>query len=380
MQFLPYGRQTIDEDDIEAVTEALRGDFLTTGPKVFEFEKALCEATGAKEAVVCSNGTTALHLAALALGLKEADAVIVPSLTFLATANAARYCSADVVFADVDPESGMMGVDQAQEALKKSKIKPKILFGVHLGGHACDLEGLASFAKKNGMKFIADACHGLGGSYKGKAIGSCEFEALSTFSFHPVKPIATGEGGAVMTHDEEWAQAMRILRSHGMQRREDIDPWFYEMRDLGFNYRLADVQCALGLSQLKKLPGFVAQREKLAALYDELLKPYAPAVKTPVRQKDSKSAWHLYSVRIDFAGLKIKRGEVMDRLREQGIGTQVHYIPVHTQPYYRKLYGAQDLPGAKAYYDATLSLPLFPAMNEGDVKRVAEALRDVLKL
>jgi UDP-4-amino-4,6-dideoxy-N-acetyl-beta-L-altrosamine transaminase len=374
---LPYGRQQIDDDDIKAVTDALRGDFLTTGPKVAEFEKALAAFMGVKEAVVCSSGTAAPHLAMLALSVKPGDVVIVPTVTFVATANAARYCGAEVVFADVDPESGMMGVKEAEEAFKRSKGKAKFLCGVHLGGHVCDIEGLAKFAKVNGLKFMMDACHALGGEYKGKAIGTCEFEELSTFSFHPVKGIATGEGGAVTTNNSEYAKMMRVARSHGIERNEEVGPWYYEMQDLGFNYRLSDIQSALGMSQLKKLPAFVKRRAELAKIYDELLAPLNNVAK-PVLQKDSNSAWHLYAVRIDFEAMGKARKDVMNALKAKDIGTQVHYIPVHTQPYYTKLCGELALPGADRYYARTLSLPLFPGMNDNDVERVVKNLKEVL--
>lgn len=375
--YLPYGRQGIDEDDIAAVAEALRADFLTTGPKAAEFEQEICKATGAKESVVCSNGTTALHLAMLALGVGEGDAVIVPTLTFLATANAVRYCGAEVVFADIDPRTGMIGVPQVEEALKRAQTKPKAIVGVHLGGHCCDLEGLAGFAKKNGMKFMADACHALGGTYKGKPVGACEYETLSTFSFHPVKAIATGEGGAITTNDPALAARMRLLRSHGMEKKEEDGPWCYEMAELGYNYRLTDVQCALGISQIRKLGAFIARRRELAARYDELFRPLANRVGVPARSEGS--AWHLYAVRMDFESLGITRADVMNRLKGQGIGTQVHYIPVHTQPYYRARYGDLKLPGAEAYYEGTLSLPLFSVMTESDAERVVKAISEILQ-
>jgi UDP-4-amino-4,6-dideoxy-N-acetyl-beta-L-altrosamine transaminase len=379
MMFLPYGRQSIDEDDIAAVANALRGDYLTTGPTVAAFEKSLAQETGASQAVACSNGTTALHLAAMAMEIGPGDAVIVPSLTFLATANAVRYSGAEVIFADVDPNTGMMGVKEAQEALARAGGKAKALFAVHLGGHACDLKGLKNFADQHGLRFLADAAHGLGGVYNGKPVGACEFEEFSTFSFHPVKAIATAEGGAITTNNAKLAEKMRILRSHGMERREDLGPWIYEMRELGYNYRLTDVQCALGLSQLRKLADFILRRKELAEYYDSLLNSLNSVVQIPMRSPNSQSAWHLYSVRIDFDGLGIARAEVMNALKDKGIGSQVHYIPVHSQPYYRARYGDLKLPGAEAYYAKTLSLPLFPAMEEEDVERVLNILREILE-
>ncbi len=376
---LPYSRQSIDEDDINAVAEVLRGDFLTTGPKVAAFEAAFCKATGAREAVACSNGTTALHLAALALGLQKGDTVIVPSVTFLASANAVRHCGAEVVFADVDPETGLMGAGQAEDALRNAGAKVKAIMAVHLGGHFCDLKNLSALAKKNNLKLIADACHALGGSYESKPGGACGYEDMSTFSFHPVKAIATGEGGAVTTNDKALAEKMRVLRSHGMEKNESPEkaggPWVYEMNELGFNYRLTDISAALGISQMKKLSAFIEKRRQLAAQYDALLKPLGNAIEAPKR--GAGSAWHLYAARIDFDGIGVSRAEFMKALAEQGIGSQVHYIPVHTQPYYKKRYGDLKLPGAEKYYARTLSLPLFPAMNDDDVERVVGAVRGI---
>lgn len=373
---LSYGRQSIDEDDIEAVAEVLRGDFLTTGPKIPEFENSICAAAGARQAVACANGTAALHLAALALEIGEGDAVIVPSMTFLATANGMRHAGAEVIFADVDPETGMMGVDHVERALSRApaSVRPRAIVAVSLGGHMPDLEGLSALAKDKGMALIFDACHALGGGYKGKPAGACAFEDVAVFSFHPVKAIATGEGGAVTSSDPAAAEKMRILRTHGLRRDASVSPWFYEMRDLGYNYRLSDIQCALGLSQMKKLPGFIARRRELAAIYDELLNPLAPGIQIPARSDGS--AWHLYSVRMDFESAGFTRAEFMRRLKERGIGSQVHYNPLHVQPYYRARYGDIDLPGAEKYNARTLSLPLYPAMRDEDVKRVVAALKE----
>ena len=374
---LPYGRQSIDEDDIAAVAEVLRGDFLTTGPKIAEFEAALCAATGAPHTVVCSNGTTALHLAAISADLGPGDAAIIPSVTFLATANAIRYTGADVVFADVDPQTGIMNADHLEEALRRCKnLKPKAVFPVHLKGDCADLTAIRKVSDKHNLKIITDACHALGGVYKGKPAGACAFEDMATFSFHPVKTIAAGEGGAVTTNSAEQATRMRRLRSHGMLATPANGPWSYDMPELGFNYRLTDIQCALGISQMKKLNKFIQRRRELAALYTKLLQPLAPHIQTPVSMPNSQSAWHLYSVRIDFTALGTTRAKVMNALRENGVGTQVHYIPVHSQPYYKGLYGDIALPGADQYYERTLSLPLFPAMTDKDVEFVVNALKN----
>lgn len=376
---LPYGKQDIDEDDIKAVTDALRGDFLTTGPKIAEFEEALCAVTEARYAVACSNGTTALHLAALALGLGADDIVIVPSVTFLATANAVRYCGAEIVFSDVNSETGLMEVEHLEDALSRCKNKKiKAVFPVHLTGQCVDINTLSTTAKNRGLSVVLDACHALGGTYKNKSVGAAEHEDMSTFSFHPVKTIAMGEGGAITTNDEKHAAHMKNLRNHAMVKTRPEEPWYYEMSELGYNYRITDIQCALGLSQLKKLDRFVARRRALVALYDKLLAPLSPILKTPHKIPDCHPAWHLYSIRIDFKKLGIDRATIMMMLQKRGIGTQVHYIPVHQQPYYKERYGDITLPGADEYYERTLSLPLFPAMTEENVHQVVHALSDIL--
>lgn len=378
---IPYGRQSIDEDDIAAVTAALEGDFLTTGPKVADFEQALAEATGAKEAVACSNGTTALHLACMIAGLGEGDAAIVPSLTFLATANAVRYCGAEVIFADVDPETGLMRPEDMEEALKRAgDMRVKAVLPVHLAGQGVDLPALREISDQHGLRIIADSCHALGGEINGGKAGACRYEDMATFSFHPVKTIATGEGGAVTTNNSEWAARMRTWRSHGMVRKPDIGPWAYEMAELGYNYRITDIQCALGLSQLKKLDRFVARRKKLVAHYIERLAPLAPVIRPPeIANAENNPGWHLFSARIDFAKLGMNRAALMSFLIEHGIGTQVHYIPVHTQPYYKNRYGALALPGADAYYERTLSLPLYPDLSEADIDYICKTLTTALK-
>jgi UDP-4-amino-4,6-dideoxy-N-acetyl-beta-L-altrosamine transaminase len=379
--FLPYGRQTIEEDDIAAVAEALRGEFLTTGPLVERFERAFAEQVGAKHAVACANGTAALHLAMLALGLGEGDAVIVPSVTFLATANCARYVGAEVVFADVDPDSGLLTPATLDEALARSGRAVRAVLPVHLRGEACDLSGLETTARAAGAVLVEDAAHALGTTLRygerAETVGDVRHSAMATFSFHPVKTIATGEGGMVTTNDADAAARMRRLRSHGMIRSA-ADPCWYEMPEPGFNYRLPDVLCALGLSQLSKLDRFVARRRALAAAYEAALAPLAPLVRPAASPRWSRPALHLMTVLIDFAAAGVARAEVVERLRARGVGSQVHYIPVHRQPYYRERYGALQLPGAEAWYARCLSLPLFPAMADGDVARAVRALKESL--
>lgn len=384
-QILPYGRQTIDDDDIAAVAEALRGDFLTTGPMVERFERRFAETVGAHHAVACANGTAALHLAMLALDVQPGEVVIAPSITFLATANCARYVGAEVVFADVDPHTGLMTPDTLAEAMARLQGRRlRAVLPVHLRGDAVELPALAAQAAEAGAVLVEDAPHALGTTMRfgdsTEAVGDVRHSAMATFSFHPVKTIATGEGGMVTTNDPALAERLRVMRSHGMVRSEGCEPWWYEMPEPGFNYRLPDVLCALGLSQLAKLPTFAARRRALAALYREALAPLAPVVVQAAQPAWSDPVLHLMTVLIDFEAAGTTRLQVVDALKARGVGSQVHYIPVHRQPYYRDRYGALDLPGADAWYARCLSLPLYPGMQDGDVERVAHALRAALGL
>lgn len=376
--FLPYGRQTIEADDIAAVAESLAGDYLTTGPKVAEFEKEFCKVVQAKHSIVVGNGTHALHLACLAADLGKGDYAIVPSVTFLATANAVRYCGADVLFADVDPDTGLMRPEDALAVIEKNPGKNiKAMLPVHLTGQTVDLKKLRDICDKHGMVMIADAAHAVGSQSGGFPVGAGIYEHMSIFSFHPVKTIALGEGGAVTTNDDVMAKRMRTLRGHGMEQKPEQGPWYYSMEDIGYNYRVTDFQCALGLSQLAKLDRFIARRRALADVYDSLLADLAPVILPPHRVNKEDPAWHLYAVRIDFDKLGMTRSELMAALRERNIGTQVHYIPVSSQPYYTGLYGQQDLPGARYYYEHTLSLPLFPLMEDSDAAYVAQTLKEI---
>lgn len=394
--FLPYGRQLIDEDDIAAVASALRGDLLTTGPAVGAFERAFADTVGARHAVSCSSGTAALHLATLALGLKPGDAAVVPTLTFLATANAVRYVGAEVVFADVDSDTGLLTSETLEAALARvdaRTLKVRAVLPVHLNGQCVDMPSIRAIAERHGLAVVEDACHVLGGAYRptegsGQPIGGCQYSDMATFSLHPVKVIAAGEGGVVTTNRDDLAAAAARLRNHGMVREAGafenrnlavapdgaVNPWYYEMPEPGFNYRASDIHCALGLSQLKKLARFVDARAALVRYYDKRLAELAPLVRPIARVSWCRPAWHLYPVLIDFAGAGVGRAKVMKHLSSAGIGTQVHYLPVHRQPYYQRRYGVETLPGAQAYYDRVLSLPLFVAMTEDDVDRVVNAL------
>ncbi|MGO4128860.1 UDP-4-amino-4,6-dideoxy-N-acetyl-beta-L-altrosamine transaminase [Inquilinus sp. YAF38] len=402
MTFLPYGRQYIDQDDIDAVARALQADYLTTGPTVGEFERAFCAATGAPFAAACSNGTAALHLATLALGLGPGDVCVVPAVTFLATANCARYVGADVVFADVDPATGLMRPEDLETAVDRiPQIHPggrfRAVLPVHLAGQTVALAPIAEIARRHDAFVIEDACHALGTEYEtaeGRVqVGTCTHSDLACFSFHPVKTIALGEGGMVTSADPELQRKLARQRSHGMTRDPDtfvntelavdpaqagVNPWYYEMQEIGFNYRLTDIQAALGLSQLRKLDWFKARRRALAARYDAALAPLAPVLRPIAKAPGCDPVLHLYEVLIDFAAIGRTRGQVVRALHAKGIGTQVHYIPVNRQPYYEDIYGRRPLPGAESFYASCLSLPLFPAMQDGDVERVVEALREVI--
>lgn len=383
--FLPYGRQTIEDDDVAAVAAALRADFLTTGPTVEAFETAFKTKVGAQHAIAVANGTATLHLAMLALGVGEGDVCIAPSVTFLATANCARYVGAEVVFADVDPDSGLMTPDTLGEALKRAEgRRVRAVLPVHLRGDVCDLPGLKALADGVGAVLVEDAPHALGSvaTFDGVAhpVGDGAYSSFASFSFHPVKTLATGEGGMLTTNDAALAARARSLRGHGMQRPAGAEPWWYEMPELGFNYRIPDVLCALGISQLAKLDRFVARRKALTALYAERLASLAPAVRLATGPAWSDPALHLLTVLIDFEALGTTRLAVVEALKARGVGSQVHYIPVHRQPYYQARYGALGLPGADAWYARCLTLPLYPTMADGDVERVVEALTRSLSL
>jgi UDP-4-amino-4,6-dideoxy-N-acetyl-beta-L-altrosamine transaminase len=383
--FLPYGRQTIEDDDVAAVAAALRDDFLTTGPRVEAFETAFADFVGAKHAVACANGTAALHLAMLALGVQPGEVCIVPSITFLATANCVRYVGAEVVFADVDPDTGLMTPKTLADAIARAGGRRiAAVLPVHLRGDIAELPALRDLADGVGAALVEDAPHALGSAMVFDNVparaGDNRWGAMATFSFHPVKTMTTAEGGMVTTADPALADRLRTLRSHGMLRPAGAEPWWYEMPEIGFNYRLPDVLCALGISQLAKLPRFIERRRALARRYEAPLARLAPSVRPAASPTWSDPALHLMSVLIDLAAVGRSRAEVMEALRVRGVGSQVHYIPVHRQPYYAQRYGALDLPGAEAWYARTLSLPLYPAMADGDVDRVVGALTEALGL
>lgn len=376
---LPYGRQWVSDEDVEAVAAALRSPWLTTGPRVAEFEGALAAVVSASEAVAVCNGTAALHAAAHALGLGPGDEVIVPAMTFAASANCVVFEGAVPVFADVDAGTLLLDPEQVEARITD---RTKALVVVDYAGQPCEYGPLRAMADRHGLRLLADSCHALGATYGGRPVGS--LADVTAFSLHPAKHITTGEGGVVTTEDAGLARRMRIFRNHGLtperSEREAHNAWFYEMVDLGFNYRLTDFQAALGLSQLRRLTTWVARRRAIAGTYDEAFARLAGLAPLAVRG-DATHAYHLYVVRLDLDALRVDRGVVFAALRAEGIGVNVHYIPVHLHPYYRQRFGTGPglCPVAEAAYEALLSLPIFPSMTDRDVEDVIEAVRKVLR-
>jgi perosamine synthetase len=377
-QLLPYGRQWIDEDDIEAVVATLRSDWLTTGPEVGAFERAFSEFTGARETVAVSSGTAALHAAMYALDIGPDDEVVVPTMTFAASANCVVYQGGTPVFADVDPATLLLDPADVERRITP---RTRAIVAVDYAGQPCDYAALRALADRRGLTLVADAAHSLGGALSGRAVGT--LADLSTFSLHPVKHVTTGEGGAIATDEPELAQRMRIFRNHGIttdhRQREATGSWFYEMVDLGYNYRITDFQCALGRSQLGKLAGWVRRRQEIASAYDAALAEL-PEVAPLCRRPEAWHAYHLYVVRFDLSRLRADRARLFAALRAEGIGVNVHYIPVHLHPFYRERLGTGPgtCPAAEAAYESIVSLPIFPRMSEADVRDVVTALRKVL--
>jgi perosamine synthetase len=376
---IPYGKQSIDEDDIKAVIEVLRSDWLTTGPKVDEFEKNFSQHVGAKFAVAVNSGTAALHAAMFALGIGPGDEVIVPAMTFAATANCIVYQGGIPVFADVDP--GTLLIDPASVEARLSP-KTKAIIAVDYAGQPCDYDTLSSIASQHNLTLVADACHSLGGRYKGKNVGT--LAALNAFSFHPVKHITTGEGGMISTDDQKMAERMRLFRNHGIStdhhQREAQGSWFYEMIDLGFNYRITDFQCALGITQLKKLHKWIARRREIACCYDESFHNI-PGIKPLSVQSEVFHAYHLYVVRFDFENTGLTRVEIFSKLRQAGIGVNVHYIPVHLHPFYQNNFRTKHglCPVAEKAYEQIISLPMFPLMGDKDVDTIVNACMKIIR-
>jgi len=383
---IPYGRQSIDETDIEAVIEALRSDYLTQGPTVPAFEQAVSERVGAGHAVAVNSGTSALHIACLALGLGPGDWSWTAPNTFVASANCGRFCGAEVDFVDIDPLTWNMSVASLKDKLvraRKDDRLPKVVIPVHFAGQPTEQEEIWSLAQEFGFNVLEDTAHALGGSRNSEPVGSCRWSSISIFSFHPVKVITTGEGGMALTNDEELAARMSMLRSHGITR----DPvklthtpeglWYYEQQSLGFNYRMTDLQAALGLGQLRRLGDFVERRNALAQRYDRLLEDLP--LQLPTVHAQNRSAFHLYVVRLDSSATAKTHGYVFNELRRRGFIVQLHYMPVHLQPYYRDLgFGPGQFPEAEAHGESAISLPLYPALTEPEQDEVVSALRAIL--
>jgi len=376
---IPYGRQTIDEDDIKAVVDVLRSDWLTTGPKVPEFEKTFARYVGAKYAVAVSSGTAALHAAMYAIEIGPGDEVVVPPITFAASANCVVYQGGTPIFADVDPDTLLLDPAKVEERITE---KTRAIIGVDYAGQPCDWDRLRDIADRYKLRLVADACHALGAEYKGQKTGT--LADLNIFSFHPVKHITTGEGGMITTDNADYADRMRIFRNHGIttdhHQREKQGSWFYEMTDLGYNYRITDFQCALGISQLKKLPGFLERRREIAKQYDEAFASMPEITPLAVR-RNVLHAYHLYVVKIDFKTLGTDRTTLFTNLREKGIAVNVHYIPVHLQPFYRDKFNTRLglCPNAEAAYEQIISLPMFPGMTDEDVEKVITSVIESIK-
>jgi UDP-4-amino-4,6-dideoxy-N-acetyl-beta-L-altrosamine transaminase len=394
MKHIPYGHQQIDSNDIKEVLRVLRSDWITQGPKIREFEDALCKYTGAKYAVAVSSGTAALHIASLAAGIKKGGEVITSPITFAASANCVLYCGGKPIFADIQEDTANIDPEEIEKRITKST---RAIITIHFAGHPADLEEIRNIAKKHNLIVIEDAAHALGAEYKFKPkgskssiwakIGSCRHSDMAIFSFHPVKSITTGEGGAVLTNNKALYDKLLILRNHGIIKNDSrftnhdsrsMGPWYYEQQFLGFNYRITDFQCTLGSNQLKKLGIFIKRRREIVQIYNKALSKM-DQIELPVEKEYVKSAWHLYPIKLRDR-IAAKRRRIFNILRMNGIGVQVHYIPVYWHPYYRKLGYKRGLcRNAERFYQSEISIPLYPAMEESDITYVTKTLREVFK-
>lgn len=379
-----YGKQCIDEQDINAVIEVLKSDFLTQGPAIEKFEQAVAEYCGAKYAVAVTNATSALHIACMAAGLGAGDTLWTSPITFTASANCGRYCGADVDFVDIDNDTYNMSITALKEKLEKAEAKPKVVVPVHLAGQSCEMAEIHKLAEQYGFTIIEDASHAIGADYKDTKVGCCKYSDMVVFSFHPVKIITTGEGGMVLTNNRELYKKLTLYRSHCITRdpelmtKEADGPWYYQQIGLGFNYRMTDIQAALGCSQLTKVDKFVARRRELAARYNELLKDLP--VKLPYQNPETNSSWHLYLVRIDFSKVNKAKTQIFAEMKEKGICLNLHYIPVHTQPYYQNLgFKKGDFPVSEKYYEEVFTLPLYYSLTEKQQDYIVNALKEVLQ-
>jgi len=382
---IPYGKQDINQQDIDAIVDVLKSDFLTQGPQVPLFEKTVADYCGAKYAVAVNSATSALHIACLALGLEKNDWLWTSPNTFVASANCGLYCGAKIDFVDIDPQTYNISIEALKYKLEIAKNKgtlPKILIPVHFAGQSCDMKSIRELADQYGFRIIEDASHAIGGRYLDTAVGGCQYSDITVFSFHPVKIITTAEGGIATTNDDLLSGRMQRLRSHGVTRdtkhmsTETDDPWSYQQIELGYNYRMTDLQAALGVSQMQRLDSYIEQRHKIRCKYDQYLKELPVIV--PFQSEYTHSALHLYPVQIDTAATTLDRKQVFEQLRQAGIGVNVHYIPVHTQPYYQR-YGfkTNDFPAALKYYQRTISLPMFSTLTNEQLLRVVSSLKNI---
>ena len=388
MSYIPYGRQSICDSDIEAVLNVLRSDFLTQGPAVPAFEECVKTHCGAKYALAVNSATSALHLACLALEIGEADIVWTSPITFVASANCALYCGARVEFVDIDPRTYNISVHELTIKLEEAKLKgclPKALIPVHLCGQSCEMEAIYELSKQYGFKIIEDASHAIGGKYQGQNIGDCRYSDITVFSFHPVKIITTAEGGMAVTNSKSLSDKMVLLRSHGITRDPrlmvgDLDgDWYYQQIELGYNYRMTDMQAALGISQMSRLNEFVQARHNVAKKYNETL--VGLPITLPWQHPDSSSALHLYVIRLQLGKIKNSHREVFKALRDSNIGVNLHYIPVHTQPYYRKMgFSLGDFPEAEKYYTEAISLPMYPDLSDKELGYIRSSLTEAIML
>ncbi|NJJ58721.1 UDP-4-amino-4,6-dideoxy-N-acetyl-beta-L-altrosamine transaminase [Pseudomonas sp. B14(2022)] len=385
---IPYGRQDITQADIDAVVGVLQSDFLTQGPMVPRFEQQVAQHVGATHALAVNSATSALHIACLALGLGPGDRLWTSPVTFVASANCGLYCGAQVDFVDIDPRTYNLcpqALSRKLEQAEQEGTLPKVVVAVHLCGQPCDMQAIHALAKRYGFKVIEDASHAIGGKYQGEFIGNGKYSDITVFSFHPVKIITTAEGGMALTNDADLANRMVLLRSHGITRdpdqmtHESDGPWYYQQIDLGFNYRMTELQAALGVSQMERLDQYIARRHQLAERYDDLLASLP--VTTPWQHADSYSGLHLYVIRLQLEKIAKTHRQVFESLREQGIGVNLHYIPVHTQPYYADMgFKPEDFPGAQNYYREAISIPMFQTMSNEQQDQVVAALVRALQV
>jgi len=384
--FIPYGRQDINQHDIDAVVEVLRSDWITQGSAIERFEKAVANYCGAKYAVAVSSATAALHIACLAAGLGKGDSLWTSPNTFVASANCGLYCGAIVDFVDINPHTYNLSVDELEHKLawaKQQGCLPKVVIPVHLAGQSCEMERIAVLAQQYGFQVIEDAAHAIGGGYQHKPIGSCAFSDMAVFSFHPVKIITTGEGGMVLTNQKDLYEKLLRLRTHGITRNpefiqgESHGSWYYQQLELGFNYRITDIQAALGVSQLARLDEFVERRRFLANRYNQLLQDL-PLI-LPWQHPDTESSWHLYVIQLQLDKILKTHRKVFEELRQGGIGVNLHYIPVHTQPYYQQLgFSLGDFPAAERYYHQAISLPLYYSLSQENQNKVITTLQEII--